>query len=412
MVVQIMPGGGSSGPSKPKGGGGGGPRPSGGGGGGGSSSGGSTYSPPSYDRPSGTQTLQPYKPPPGPSQEKVLEQIQSLQNQFTQNVSEWGEQFRGKKDTSSILDSIRSVEDVLAKDKPREAKLQQLEKQRDRTYKPRKTFEMSWEDYNALSDRQRAAVNYNTMLVDAREKDLEGVEPKSKRMGKRYDRSVDQLFGEEGGSDTYAPNTVAVLRQIDFDGVGQDLDDFLGLRTAITAKDLKNFDVPQINAATLPVVNSLMQGTPKEELGVVKQGIATSTEALEQKLIEGGQMIKNFQQSAQGALFNDPIDPQGIYLGLDMPNIKVPAGFRGGEQQKVFEQVFTNLASKELTGVVDEVWADAKRMFEPYGEFDKFRRYVDTRSTSEALYGLDFTSGQYRSPEEFRRLLNLDKEED
>ena len=98
--------------------------------------------------------------------------------------------------------------------------------------------ELTRDEYFALSPRQRDAIDYNTALVAAVEADqaLAGTE-----MDDDYKGRVDSLFGKDGGSDVYAPNTVAFLESIGYQGTkSNDLDNFLNLQAGITDIDLEN----------------------------------------------------------------------------------------------------------------------------------------------------------------------------
>lgn len=146
--------------------------------------------------------------------------------------------------------------------------------------KQRRSYEMSVEDYNALTDKQRDAINFNTLLVEAREKDLNTEYKGSPQQP--YIKAVERIFGEDGGSTVFAPETIAALTQIDFqapkEGVGSDLDDFLGLKVAITEKDLANFNAPTTDImsqlsgqlGSSPVQNDLVAGTNKLEAELEK----------------------------------------------------------------------------------------------------------------------------------------------
>jgi hypothetical protein len=100
---------------------------------------------------------------------------------------------------------------------------------------------LSWEAYDKLSSDQKAAVDFNTLLVEARQADLQFPKSYTEGAKKQYDMDVKSIFGEAGGSETIGYNTVALLKKIDFKAVGQDLDEFLSLERGISADELKDF---------------------------------------------------------------------------------------------------------------------------------------------------------------------------
>jgi hypothetical protein len=104
-----------------------------------------------------------------------------------------------------------------------------------------RTAPMTEDAYQALSDDQKGAVNFNTLLAEAREKDLMS---KGNAVGDtktEYDSSVAEMFGEGGGSEKYAPNTIKLLKDLNFKAQGQDLDSFLSMDAGVSLEELKDF---------------------------------------------------------------------------------------------------------------------------------------------------------------------------
>jgi len=297
-------------------------------------------------------------------------------------------------------------------------------KVREKDYKPKKTFEMTWDDYMALSDRGRAAVDFNTMLVQARERDLnqqESYDP-SKKERKLYNHDVKQAFGKDGGSETYAPATMALLEKIDFKDKTEDLDNFLGLKAAITARDLKHIDdLPDLGLAEIST-NPTAVFDSVAETSTTDQ-IVTGVQGMEQQLAEGSRVLQNFQATSKvelnplidqyGGLVFDPRRPPGFgELPPELLRPTADGGFPAGfteEQYReaAFRQWFNALSLSETKGeALDAVLADIDANL-PEQDRAKFTRYLDDRSRDTQLYGLEPGDG-YRSPEEFRKLLGLD----
>jgi hypothetical protein len=116
---------------------------------------------------------------------------------------------------------------------------------------PQESAALTWDAYQDLSKGQRAAVDFNTLLVQAREKDLdkpitlEGVDKDS------YDQRVEKMFGAGHGSDTVAPATMNLLGKLDMDLVGQDLDEYLSLERAVDATELGDFKFSKGDVKTI-----------------------------------------------------------------------------------------------------------------------------------------------------------------
>ena len=131
--------------------------------------------------------------------------------------------------------------------------------------------EMTWEDYNALDPETRAAVDANTLLREAVDKDTalvtqfdsnkdgrlsyaEGRKHYAARDDKNYDNNYRRVFNrgmsvdpkQPRGSEiaelndlTYAPNTLAVLNMLDMNDSRGVLDDYLNGTAFINADDIK-----------------------------------------------------------------------------------------------------------------------------------------------------------------------------
>jgi hypothetical protein len=110
---------------------------------------------------------------------------------------------------------------------------------------------LTWDAYNELGDQQKAAIDFNTLLVDAREKDLMQSAFMSDADKLAYDKQVEALFGEGRGSDTIARNTVDLLSSLDMNLVGQDLDEYLSLERAIDTEELADFKFSDQDVKTL-----------------------------------------------------------------------------------------------------------------------------------------------------------------
>ena len=110
---------------------------------------------------------------------------------------------------------------------------------------------LTWDAYNELGTQQQAAVDFNTLLVEAREKDLGKSYAMSDADRLAYDDEVTRLFGEGRGSDTIAKETVGLLAQLDMNLVGQDLDEYLSLERAIDTEELATFKFSDKDVKTL-----------------------------------------------------------------------------------------------------------------------------------------------------------------
>lgn len=92
--------------------------------------------------------------------------------------------------------------------------------------------QLTEDEYAGLSDRQKSLVNAQTQLYEAVMADraddaaLSADARRSSLEAEDYKSAVDALFGAKGGSNTYAPRTVAVLTELGMNGK-DDLDQWL-----------------------------------------------------------------------------------------------------------------------------------------------------------------------------------------
>lgn len=278
------------------------------------------------------------------------------------------------------------------------------------------TRRLTWEEYQALGPRQRAAVDFNAMLVQAVRKDrrLQGKYDATEEQRAKYDSSVEEMFGPDRGSETYAPETVGLLRQIGYDNDSADLDDFLGLGAAITSSDLDDLKhlkqlLPSEDAPA-PTGGQLepLEGTAAIRLENVRD-LAASTQKMEAALAESTRLLQSM----------------GKMSTLDRSGYVNTIGGRGGDPKPLtgygapaigdsttidgmFQGYFEALANKDEDSKA--LLAGLNQDFAP-DELDAFMTYAQNRSRNADVYGLDLGASpevRYRTPEQMLKLLGLD----
>lgn len=115
--------------------------------------------------------------------------------------------------------------------------------------------ELSWDEYDALSPRQRAAIDANTALYGAASSDREN--RSTANVDQSYQDDVVALFGEARSRAYSAPETVRVLQELGMKPMG-DLNDYLSLGALATTDDVaklgtgeKSSDPRALNARAL-----------------------------------------------------------------------------------------------------------------------------------------------------------------
>jgi hypothetical protein len=262
---------------------------------------------------------------------------------------------------------------------------------------------MSWEEYNALSEKQRAAVDFNTLLVKAVSKDNASQKIYDPTLDEKmaYEKGVEHIFGDDAKQpDEYAPETLSLLQQINYHDDAGELDDFLGLKAAITEEDLKHITV----AAPANAVAFSGADQPQVDRIELTQQLADQTQRLEASLAKGTKMLQSINATANlerntilnmvGGIPNKP--PQ-------------PLGYGAGEVDTYFKQAFDALANQANTKDKDEILGVINQDLSP-DELQAFKSYSDTRVGNAERFDLPLGEEKgvtYRSPEEFRDLLGI-----
>lgn len=273
------------------------------------------------------------------------------------------------------------------------------------------------EQYNKMTPRQRAAVDFNTLLANAVENDLSKQgkygESITDPQRKKYDEIVESMFGKDRGSDLYAPETVAVLRNV-FDASGgadnlrsnmdslADLDDFLGLKVAITEDDLGALAKgTEANVGRGSILSRQNMGRSD-----IVNDIADQAYKMQTVLAKGGDLLQTFSATAQRNLMGEVEQYGGTPTAP-----KAAPGYGTGEVDALFDQYFTYLADADPSAPKPaDFIADLESQVGAEG-IKEFFNYADNRSRTALEFGQDLAKVQgheYRTAEDFRRRLGLE----
>lgn len=222
--------------------------------------------------------------------------------------------------------------------------------------KPKKTYQMTREDYNNLGPEQRAAVDFNTLLIRAREKDIrsnaKGRYDASPTELAVYEKAVEDMFGESGGSELYAPETLGVLSSLDYEPTegekkGDDLDDFLQLKAVIREKDLKDMGRPVTPPAgsdqqVVTQLDMLSAEAQENEPNDLQQTMIAATTNMRAAMESTYGVIKNFRAAA-GLARSADVDQYG---GLNtLPAAGKILGYDGSpSDEEYFRLAFDTMA--------------------------------------------------------------------
>lgn len=256
---------------------------------------------------------------------------------------------------------------------------------------PTESAALTWEAYDSLGDQQKAAVDWNTLLIDAREKDFsDSVEVATPEQKAKYDSEVERLFGAGGGSARYAPNTMNLLAELDVVQLGQDLDEYLSLDRALDDTQIANFKFTDRDIATL----NKLAGGDKE----VKQSYAAARSGDNMAPINSAN-VQAAAEKIKTALAN----PTAITASFDTLMFgspeegAVPLGFGDSTTDQAFQTALSVLGAEDVTqfGVPADVdplaflLDDLRLQGADEQTQSKFLEYVGQQSQLFGQYGSD-----------------------
>lgn len=278
------------------------------------------------------------------------------------------------------------------------------------------TYRMTQEEYLALSPKQRAAIDFNTALNAAVRRDrknqarynnvlAEGEESSeaSTTMEQRdtYDADVRKMFGEDRGSSIYAPETVALLKDIGYTNDSADLDDFLSMKLAVTDDDLG-----ALRAKKADDTNDwlLKDGTKVDSPRFSAQNelVTRMRTRIEEVLAKGENLLGN----TTATLTQARSDELARYGGIS-PTLKLAPGYDpANPATEQFQAAFQALSDKssdlsaDMLRQVNEKWQGMG--INP----DAFWTYAESRLNETEASNGTLGSNAYK-PDELRQLLGL-----
>lgn len=300
------------------------------------------------------------------------------------------------------------------------------------------TGRMSWEEYDALTADQKAAVDFNARVVKARQKDLKmnlhgsGIPLKPEILDK-YRADTVSIFGEGGNSDVIALNTVELLKEIDYQAAGDDIDEWLSLNHTVDAKQLKSFKLTDATPVQ-PETQDWQSGTgpevapfknlddlrsPENQYAAVSTAIRKSADQISMAMTAPEKLFWSANTAINPVVATEQnIDRIPYGFGGDIRDKGVPATLPDGTQKFTFDR-FYSLAWDELKTGRAGFGMDEFELFMDEHDFsnkerEDWFRWVYHRVKNEQQYGsqrvLDPTGGaemKTRTPEEILEFIGL-----
>lgn len=156
--------------------------------------------------------------------------------------------------------------------------------------------ELTWKEFDALGEEEQAAVQYNTLMRTAKDKDAELIKAndsdgnghvtmresklaRDKQAG--YREGFKKTYGREAtDDDVFAPNTLALLNGLEVSGIGGDLTEFTnesGLIRNTDLTDLKSNTNTNRTALVKALSSSSTRLSQALKSGATAQGVKIGT---------------------------------------------------------------------------------------------------------------------------------------
>jgi hypothetical protein len=300
------------------------------------------------------------------------------------------------------------------------------------------TRSMTQGQYDALTPQQRAAVDFNRMLLSAVRKDQMSVDdaeiggkhgdkyqPTAEEKA-NYDKALKDMFGEDTPEPSqFAPETLGVLRQIGFHDDSATLDDFLSGKALIGRKQIERMApetmhldsehtgplAPGTNPA--PGLDPITSTEAQRDKFDLAKTLAYDTGAMQAAMAKTQPLLATITDVAKVER-NDDV----TQLGGTPNKVKPTVGYGNAQYDQngvpqdlnsYFQLAFERIASKEMDP--KQVLADANAMLSPE-EFSQFHSYMANRAINAQRYELPLGANpkaKYMKPEQFIKLLKLDQ---
>lgn len=294
--------------------------------------------------------------------------------------------------------------------------------------------ELTWNAYDKMTPDQQSLVDFSTGFLEAREKDLSTDYEETDLEREVHDRQMEHMFGPQGGTEAFVPETLAYLKQINFDSAGQDIDDYLSLDRIPGLDELEGFAAakgkPLVAGATSELeakrIYAAQQGKNNQDL-ITAQAIKGSQKAIKKAMLDA----EAVQSSWEGTLAAGRRDDVSL-LGGTVPAPEFTAGFPykilpedgsyappglqpGTEEtlnairkSNALNAMYVTLANKQAP--IEAFWDLVAHYKLDDKDLDEVYAYFDKRVKDELRWGIpkDDRGNWRRSPEELRSWIGLE----
>lgn len=254
-----------------------------------------------------------------------------------------------------------------------------------------------------MNSKQLDAIRFNNILIPAVEADRALQQPDA--IDADYQRRVTEMFGTQGVSQQYAPNTLAALEAMGMGKLrGQDLDEYLSLDRAFNMEEVAALQ--PWDTETVPELGGY------ESMGM--SASAPMQTVLDMRQIDlAGQLVETALASPE-AVGWDEQSRVASFLGQRPPVDQIPFGYlqqgedRGNEDQMIQENFyqawFSHFSDPQYVNLED-FWIDAQSYNFTEEDYDQFFNFVYNRTFDPDVQE---GSSTMRSGPEIRQFLGME----
>jgi hypothetical protein len=240
----------------------------------------------------------------------------------------------------------------------------------------------SAEEFSALTPEQQGVATaqkqlWDAVLADKADNAAMGAGERKRALGnEEYQSTINTLFSKDGGSDTYAPRTAALLSILGQGDKAADIDDYLSGVAFLTKDELRNQPLQSV-AETAPV---------QARAGSTLRGTVASNEQIADILLRGQSLLGGSYSDRSTPAFASNFAPKDPLQGLNE------------EQSAFLDSLLVDMSRRNTPA---DFKAKADLLESSYGITpDIFNAYVDKATKDIPDSGMD--DPEFLSPSQFR----------
>jgi hypothetical protein len=252
------------------------------------------------------------------------------------------------------------------------------------------TGSVTREAWDRMSPQQQNALRFNDELFRSVELDRK---LDSTEMSDDYRNEVAEMFGTQGGSEMYAPNTLALLQGLGMDRLrGQDLDEYLSFDRAYDTQEVAALQ-PWDETPVLDKYEGFGQARSVDQAGVLDRLQIDKAGQLIEQAMASPDVYGWDQRSRIDQFLGRALDPQSVPIGWLFGD-ETPGDSRTDEDSQnrefFFQAAYDYLSSDAAAGEpggLDFMWQQGDENGFTDADYDQLFDYFYLRSLEDDRVG-------------------------